>query len=91
MEGMDLVDQERYCIRYLCLERLPERKLGDNSTPGWQAVVRLFQGKKVKGNEFFRGIERTINEAKIDYDTARREALMLAEKRRLLDTIQDLM
>jgi hypothetical protein len=73
-------------------KKLPERKLGDNTTPAWQAIAKLFQVKKVKVNENFSGIERTINEAKIDYDSARREIFSKpADKRPLLDTIQDLM
>ncbi len=73
-------------------KKLPERKLGDNTSPGWQAIVQLFQGKPVKGNEKFLGLERTINRARIDYNTARREDLArLADKRPLLETIQDLM
>ena len=52
------------------------KKLGNNESKAWKLIVKLFnQGKDVKGNENFLGIERTITRARNDYDTARRHVL----------------
>ena len=70
---------------------IPTREPGDNETPVWKAIVKLFNpGKDVKGNENFLGIERTITRARNDYDTARRQALYRLLDRPQLDTIKEL-
>ena len=46
------------------------KKLDDNDSKAWKLIVKLFQGKDVKGNENFLGIERTITRARNNYDTA---------------------
>ena len=67
------------------------KKLGDNDSKAWKLIVKLFNnGKDVKGNENFLGIERTITRAKNDYDAARRQALYKLVERPQLDTIKEL-
>ena len=67
------------------------KKLGDNDSKAWKLIVKLFNnGKDVKGNENFLGIEKTITRAKNDYDTARRQVLYNLVERPQLDTIKEL-
>ena len=66
------------------------KKLGDNESKAWKLIVKLFQGKDVKGNGNFLGIERTITRARNDYDTARRQALYRLVEKPQLDTIKEL-
>ncbi len=67
-----------------------KKKLGDNDSKAWKLIVKLFQGKDVKGNENFLGIERTITRARNDYETARRQALYNSIDKPQLDTIKEL-
>ena len=72
-------------------KKIPTRKPSDNETPAWKAILKLFNnGKDVKGNENFLGIERTITRARNDYETARRQALYKLVERPQLDTIKEL-
>ena len=66
------------------------KKIGNNDSKAWKLIVKLFQGKDVKGNENFLGIDRTLTRVRNDYDTARREALYRLVERPQLDTIKEL-
>ncbi len=66
------------------------KKLGDNDTKAWKLIVKLFNnGKDVKGNENFLGIEKTIG-ARNDHETARRQALYKLIEKPQLDAIKEL-